>query len=150
MFLNRSAVAVVLALALTVLLWLLAPSWTTPTVAAPKPSAISESADFKNKVLLLRFEYGMESVVLEQVKVRQFGDRAFLVGKVVEAQSGKDSLKGKTVWQNVDHIAQIIECENADEAKKTLKTLPGAGIGVLAPQPGIAVPPGFPPGPPSR
>jgi hypothetical protein len=75
----------------------------------------------------------MGSVVMEKVKVRQLGERVLLAGKVVESQQG-DSLKGKTVWQNMDQVMQIIECENVDEAKKTLKTLPGAGGG------GIAVP----------
>jgi hypothetical protein len=130
MFMKKCAVAVTLALTLTVFACLVPFSWwTARAAAAPKASAVNESADFRGKVLLLRSIFGLESVVLEQVKVRQLGDHSFLVGKVVEAGSGKDLRMGKTVWQNVDQISQIIECESVDEARKTLKALPGEGIG---------------------
>jgi hypothetical protein len=128
MFTKGIAVALILTVAFALVF--VSPSWTPRTAAAPKPSAVDESADFRGKVLLLRFNSGMETVVLEQVKVRQLGQHAFLVGKAVESMSRGDSLKGKTVWQNVDQIIQIIECQNVEEAKKTLKSLPGAGIGV--------------------
>jgi hypothetical protein len=148
MFTKGIAIALILTVAFALVF--VSPSWTPRTAAAPKPSAVDESADFRGKVLLLRFNFGMETLVLEQVKVRQIGERAFLVGKAVESRSMPEakgqgeSLKGKTVWQNVDQITQIIECQNVDEAKKTLKTLPGAGIGGYA-LPPLAAPDAPPP-----
>jgi hypothetical protein len=139
MFTKGIAVALVLTVAFAVVF--VSPSWTPRTAAAPKPSALDESANFRGKVLLLRFHLGMEALVLEQVKVRQIGERAFLVGKVVEARSRGEPLKGKTVWQNVDQVMQIIECQDVDEAKKTLKALPGGGMGGFFPPPVEAIPP---------
>ncbi len=138
MFTKSIAVGLLLTVAFA-LLFVSSP-WTPRTAAAPQPSAVDESADFRGKVLLLRFHSGMETMVLEQVKVRQLGGRAFLVGKVVEARSRGESLKGKTVWQNVDQVTQIIECQNVDEAKKSLKALPeGLTGGYVVPY-GIADP----------
>jgi hypothetical protein len=131
MFTKGIVVAPILTVAFAVVF--VSPPWTPRTAAAPKPSAVDESADFRGKVLLLRFNSGMEPVVLEQVKVRQVGERAFLVGKVAEAGGRGDLLRGKTVWQNVDQVMQIVECQNLDEAKKTLKSLPGGGIGGFPP-----------------
>jgi hypothetical protein len=116
-------IAVTVALALTASFCLTLPSWTVRSSAAPRPPA--DEAAFRNKVILVRcLEF--DSVVMEKVKVRQLGERTFLVGKVVEAGQGSGQLKGKSVWQNLDHVLQIIECENVDEAKQTLKSLPGA------------------------
>ena len=132
MFTKGITVALILTVAFAFVF--VSPLWTPRTASAPKPSAVDESADFRGKALLLRFNSGMGTVILEQVKVRHIGERAFLVGKAVESMSRGESLKGKTVWQNIDQIMQIIECQNLDEAKKTLKTLPGVGIGgYLAP-----------------
>jgi hypothetical protein len=119
MFTKGIAVTLILTVAFAFVF--VSPLWTLRTAAAPKPSAVDESADFRGKVLL-RFNFGMETAVLEQVKVRHIGERAFLVGKAVESMSRGESLKGKTVWQNVEQITQIIECQNVEEAKKTLKT----------------------------
>lgn len=101
-----------------------------PIDGRPAPAEANASA-FRGKVLLVRSNFGMEAIVLEEVKVRQFGEHAFLLGKVVESQGGHGSLKGKTVWQNMSEITQIVECEDAEKAKKMLKTLP-AGIGGYA------------------
>ena len=137
MFRNRWFVASTLVL--TIALGILSASWMTRTTAAPAPSD-ADQASFRGKVLLIRFNgaFGMEeAIVVEQVKVRQFGEHAFLLGRVAESRSGRESLKGKTVWQNMNGITQIVECENVESAKKALKTLPN-GIGVGAG--GIAIP----------
>jgi hypothetical protein len=129
MFRNRWFVAATLVLMIA--LGLMLASLTTRTTAAPAPSD-ADQASFRGKVLLVHFNFGMGAIVLEEVKVRKFGEHAFLLGKVVEPQSGQGSLKGKTVWQNMNGITQIVECENAEGAKKMLKSLP-AGIGVYGP-----------------
>lgn len=125
---NRWLVAA--ALALTIALGILSASWMTRTTAAPAPSDADTPA-FRGKVLLVRGGWGMEVLVMEDVKVRQYGQHAFLLGKVVECQGGHGSLKGKTVWQNMNGITQLIECANTEEAKKMLKAMP-AGIGGYA------------------
>jgi hypothetical protein len=118
MYTNRIAVSLVLAL--TAVFCLTLPSWTVRSAPAPRPPA--EDAALRGKVIVVVCDTE-NNVVMEKVKVRQFGARAFLVGKVLEAEQGRESLKGKTVWQNMDHVLQIIECENVDEAKKTMNTL---------------------------
>lgn len=143
MFTKGIAIALVLTVAFAFLL--VSSPWTPRTTAAPKPSAVNESADFRGKVLLLLVNFGTEAIALEQVKVRQVGERSFLVGKVVESRNRGERLKGKTVWQNVDQISQIVECENVDEAKKTLKSMPGGGIGAYAPPAPVVVPADVPP-----
>jgi hypothetical protein len=112
-------------------------SRTTRTTAAPSPD--TEQTSFRGKVLLVRSGYGMETHILEQVRVRQFGAQAFLLGKVVEATGSRDALKGKTVWLNLTGITQIIECADVAGAKKTLKSLP-QGSGYSAATVGEAVP----------
>ncbi|HEY7311696.1 MAG TPA: hypothetical protein VH643_20200 [Gemmataceae bacterium] len=126
MFRNRWFLSAVLAL--TVALGIVSASLMTRTTAAPAPSDTTPPG-FRGKVLLVRSNFGMEVIVLEEVKVRQFGEHAFLLGKVVESRGGRGSLKGKTVWQNLNGVTQIIECDNAEEAKKTLKTIQAEGIG---------------------
>jgi hypothetical protein len=126
MYTNRIAVS--LALALTAVFCLTLPSSTVRSAPAPRPA---EDAAFRGKVIVVVCDTE-NNVVMEKVKVRQFGARAFLVGKVLEAEQGHESLKGKNVWQNMDHVLQIIECENVDEAKKTLETI---SEGTAAPVP---------------
>lgn len=132
MFRNRWFVAAVVAL--TIALGIVSASLMTRTTAAPAPSDTTPPG-FRGKVLLIQSDFGMNAIALEEVKVRQFGEHAFLLGKVVESQGGHGSLKGKTVWQNMHSVTRIIECENAEEAKKMLKTLPGVlgGYGVPVP-----------------
>jgi hypothetical protein len=128
-------------LVLTIALGILSTSWMTRTTAAPAPSD-ADQASFRGKVLLVQFNFGMGAIVLEEVKVRKFGEHAFLLGKVVESQSGTGPLKGKTVWHNMNGITQIVECENAEGAKKMLKTLPNGIGGYSSAGAGSAVPSG--------
>ena len=125
MFRNRWFVASTLIL--TIALGVLSASWMTRTAAAPAPSDVDQ-ASFRGKVLLVHFNFGTGAIVLEEAKVRKFGEHAFLLGKVVESQHGDGSLKGKTVWHNMNGITQIVECENVEGAKKAIKTL-RSGIG---------------------
>jgi hypothetical protein len=125
-------IAVSLVLALTAFFCLTSPSWTVRSAPAPRPPA--DDAALRGKVIVVVCDTE-NNVVLEKVKVRQLGARAFLVGKVLEAEQGRESLKGKTVWQNLDHVLQIIECENVDEAKKTLQAV-SEGTAPPVPLPG--------------
>jgi hypothetical protein len=148
MFRNRWFVASTLVL--TIALGILSASWMTRTTAAPAPSD-TDQASFRGKVLLVHFNFGMGAIVLEEVKVRKFGEHAFLLGKVVESQGGHGSLKGKTVWHNMNGITQIVECENVEGAKKILKTLPsgiGGYSGVAVPADSTPLPTTAPPPPP--
>jgi hypothetical protein len=131
MFKNRWAVAT--AVAGVIFLCLVSLCWTPRTAATPAGSDADQNA-FKGKVLLVRSSFGAESYVLEGVKVRQFGNNPFLVGKALEASGGRTDCKGKTMWLNMATVTSIIECDDAEEAKKLLKATPG-GIGV----PGIAI-----------
>jgi hypothetical protein len=107
-------------------------SWTARSTSAPAPADPGQTS-FQGKVLLVRSSlYPADAYVLEQGKVRTFASHAFLVGKVVDAISSP-AAKGKTVWLNLAHITSIIECDDADGAKKMLKTLPQAVA------PGIAI-----------
>jgi hypothetical protein len=137
----RSRWFVVALFAFTITLGLMLASLTTRTTAAPAPSD-ADQASFRGKVLLIHHNYGMAVIVLEEVKVRRIGEHAFLLGKVVESQGGIGSLKGKTVWQNMNGITQIVECENAEGAKKMLKTLPNGIGGYSSAGAGSAVPSG--------
>jgi hypothetical protein len=106
--------------------------WTSRTTSAPAPADPGQTS-FQGKVLLVRSSlYPADAYILEQGKVRTFGSHAFLVGKVVDLMSVQ-AAKGKTVWLNLANIKSIVECEDADSAKKMLKTLPQAVA------PGIAI-----------
>jgi hypothetical protein len=119
---------------------------TPQAVAAPAPDT---EAGFRGKVLLIRSGYGMEVHILEQVRVRQFGAQAFLLGKVVESTGSRDSLKGKTLWLNMMGITQMIECADVAAAKKTLKGLPRMGGYAVPVYEGVpaATPPAVAPAP---
>jgi hypothetical protein len=105
-------------------------SWTARTTSAPAPPDPGQTS-FQGKVLLVRSSlYPADAYVLELGKVRTFGSHAFLVGKVVDALSSP-AAKGKTVWLNMANIPSIVECDDADGAKKMLQTLPQAvGVGI--------------------
>lgn len=119
---SRFAVALSFAFVLGLSLWLLSPPASRGKAPVPKPSGVDE-ASLTGKVVVLKT--GMtEHLALESVKVRRLGDHVFLVGKVVESQSGGEALKEKTVWQSLNEITQIIECDNAEAAKKTLEAMP--------------------------
>jgi hypothetical protein len=120
------AVGVAVAIGLCLLLW------TSRTTSAPAPADPGQTS-FQGKVLLVRSGlYPADAYILEQGKVRTFGSHAFLVGKVVDAMSAQ-AAKGKNVWLNLANITSIVECEDADSAKKMLKALPQAVA------PGIAI-----------
>jgi hypothetical protein len=103
-------------------------SWVPRTAATPVASDADQAA-FRGKVLLVRSV--LESFILERAKVRQFGAHSFLVGTALEASASQGDVKGKTLWLNMNTVTSIVECEDADGAKKILKG---------APQPGFVAP----------
>lgn len=100
--------------------WFLSPS--TGKAPIPKPSTVDESS-LNGKVVVLKLSM-LDYMALESVKVRRLGDHLFLVGKVVESPNEGEAFKDKTMWQSLNGISQIIECENAEAAKKTLESMP--------------------------
>jgi hypothetical protein len=115
-------IAAVVAAAIGLGLWTM--SWTTPLTSAPAPADPGQTG-FEGKVLFVRSDlYQSEFHVLQHAKVRHFGSHCFLVGQVLDSRGGGDALKGKTVWLNLASIRAIVEHDDADSAKKMLKSLP--------------------------
>jgi hypothetical protein len=128
MFTKRLAAGIVFALSLGFALWLLSPAWMIGATVAPKP-ADADEMDFKGKVIVIRFSFPLflDPLALEGAKVRKLGDKFFLTGKGFALRDEGHAIGEKIVWHDLKEISQIIECENMDTAKKTLKAIPPVG-----------------------
>jgi hypothetical protein len=85
-------------------------------VPTTKPAPGGEP-DFKGKVLYVSMKEPVPSTILEHVRVRNLGNRTFLVGTYAR-KSDDDPVVPGTYWFPVDHVLQITEYRNLAEARK--------------------------------
>jgi hypothetical protein len=87
------------------------PKGNTPEANSPEP-------DFTGKVIIITDKGNRHSSgIIEKVKVRRMGGRAFLVGKVADDGQGKKPV-GVNVWIAVEEIGKIWEFESVEGARK--------------------------------
>lgn len=82
----------------------------------PRPEA-----EFAPRVLMIHFKEPVKGTALGDVRVRQLGNRTFLVGKVLvkDPENPRDiSWSKATHWVALDSVSQMFEFSNVEEARK--------------------------------
>jgi hypothetical protein len=123
-----------------------------------KPSP-AKSSDFEGKVVAVLARGGTEAAILEEVRVRHLGEKAFLVGK--RAMTTQSRWGGVVTWIAIEDVNTLYEFKTLPEAREAIAEAqqahaapPGPAVGpqgAVAPFP-VAPPPGpnaFPQRPPA-
>jgi hypothetical protein len=103
-----------------------------PPESSPKDAAkLPALEDWAGKVVVVTTDkFGAP---MENVRLRQLGNRTFLVGRAVE-DGEKSYTAGRTVWIAVDSVTNIVEFPTVKEylkaAEEARRALPPAAPGV--------------------
>jgi hypothetical protein len=84
----------------------------------PKP-ALAPDEPFAGKVLMVYGREPAKGALLEKVKVKQLGNKSFLVGKTVDRTgNGESRWAGLTMWTAIDEVTDIYEFTSVDAARE--------------------------------
>jgi hypothetical protein len=82
-----------------------------------KPAPPAEGP-FAGKVLMVYTRNPARGAVLQDVRVKQLGDRFFLVGKTAPRDDRPSGWTGRTLWVPVDQVSEIFEFPSVEAARK--------------------------------
>ena len=89
----------------------------------PKPAPPADDP-FAGKALMIYAKEPAKGAMLEKVKIKQLGNRSFLVGKTIDKDAeSRSHWTGVTMWVAIDDVTEIIEFKSADEAREAFVEL---------------------------
>jgi hypothetical protein len=79
---------------------------------------MSANSTFEGRVLLIVAKEPAKGAVLENVRVQQLGERAFLVGQLADyGKENPDPRTGMTFWFAVDDVCMLTEYTDLQTAR---------------------------------
>jgi len=92
---------------------------------APRAALPADESGLHDKALIVMVK-SKGGACLDHVQVKYLGDRKFLVGQIIDIPGYAGA--GRTVWIALDEVAQVIEHDDAEQLKETVRQWYGSPV----------------------